>query len=360
MRELRKDEKAKKKVSLKSVWPMVWALVRPRRGLLLLGLLLMAVNRVAGLVAPASTKWLVDNVINKHQAYLLRPIVLFVLGATAIQGITSFALTQLLSKEAQRLIAELRRDVQAHISRLPLGYFDANKTGMLVSRIMTDVEGVRNLIGTGLVEFAGGLLTAAIAFVLLVRISPLMTGMAFAFVTVFMLVLQVAFKKLRPIFRDRGRINAEVTGRLTETLGGIRVVKGYHAEKREQAVFAAGVQRLLENVLKTLTGTSVMALVVERAAGGGRRAGDVDRSDAGARRAYDDRSTVSVHRVSRLPGGAGVSDRADRHADHGGAGGARAYEGGLRHARRERRSQARDRTGRDPRRHTLCRRELRL
>ncbi|HEY0564295.1 MAG TPA: ABC transporter ATP-binding protein [Terriglobales bacterium] len=245
---------------LKSVLPEVWALVKPRRKLLALGFLLMVINRVAGLVTPATTKFLIDNVIIKKQIAILTPLVLIVLAATAIQGITSFSLTQLLSKEAQRLITQLRREVQAHVSRLPLSYFDQNKTGVLVSRIMTDVEGVRNLIGTGLVEFAGGLLTSVIAFVVLIRISATMTLMAFAFVCAFMLVLRVAFKKLRPIFRERGKINADVTGRLTETLGGIRVVKGYHAEEREQSVFAAGVQRLLDNVLKTLTGTSIMSL----------------------------------------------------------------------------------------------------
>jgi ABC-type multidrug transport system fused ATPase/permease subunit len=244
----------------RGVWPQVWALVKPRWKLLSLGFLLMAVNRVAGLVTPYQTKYLIDNVIIKKQAHLLGPLVLIVLAATVVQGITSFALTQLLSKEAQRLIAQLRREVQSHVSRLPVAYFDTNKTGVLVSRIMTDVEGVRNLIGTGLVEFAGGLLTASIAFVVLLKISSVMTIMAFSFVAVFMFVLRIAFKKLRPIFRERGKINAEVTGRLTETLGGIRVVKGYHAEQREEDVFSMGVQRLLDNVLKTLTGTSAMSL----------------------------------------------------------------------------------------------------
>jgi subfamily B ATP-binding cassette protein MsbA len=245
---------------LRTVWPDLWSLVRPRRALLALGLLLMAVNRVSGLVLPASTKFLVDDVVLKHQTRLLLPIVLAVLGATLVQGATSFALTQLLSKEAQRLIAELRRKVQAHVGRLPVAYYDANKTGTLVARIMSDVEGVRNLVGTGLVEFAGGLLTAAIAFVVLVRISPTMTLFAFSCLVLFSLGLKKAFVTIRPIFRERGKINAEVTGRLTETLGGVRVVKGYHAEAREEGVFAAGVGRLLGNVLKTLTATSVMSL----------------------------------------------------------------------------------------------------
>ncbi|HET9795008.1 MAG TPA: ABC transporter ATP-binding protein, partial [Thermoanaerobaculia bacterium] len=253
-------KKAPAAARLRTVWPDLWALIRPRRALLGLGLLLMAVNRVSGLVLPASTKFLVDDVVLKHRMALLVPIVLAVLGATLVQGATSFALTQLLSKEAQRLIAELRRKVQAHVGRLPVAYYDANKTGTLVARIMSDVEGVRNLVGTGLVEFAGGLLTAVIAFVVLIRISPTMTLFAFSCLVLFSLGLKKAFVTIRPIFRERGKINAEVTGRLTETLGGVRVVKGYHAETREEGVFAEGVGRLLGNVLKTLTATSVMSL----------------------------------------------------------------------------------------------------
>jgi len=246
--------------SLKAVWPDLWELVRPRRALLAFGLVLMAVNRVSGLVLPASTKFLVDDVILKHRTRLLLPLVGAVLGATLVQGATSFSLTQLLSKEAQRLIAELRRKVQAHVGRLPVAYYDSNKTGTLVARIMSDVEGVRNLVGTGLVEFAGGLLTAAIAFVVLIRLSPRMTLFAFTCLVLFSVLLKKAFVTIRPIFRDRAKINAEVTGRLTETLGGVRVVKGYHAEDREEGVFAAGVQRLLGNVLRTLTATSLMSL----------------------------------------------------------------------------------------------------
>src|SRR5205823_84049 len=186
--------------------------------------------------------------------------VLIVFGATLVQGISSFSLTQLLSKEAQRLIAELRRKVQEHIGRLPVAYYDVNKSGALVSRIMTDVEGVRNLVGTGLVDFAGGLMTALLALVVLLRISPVMTGVTAAFVALFSYSLKHAFTNIRPIFRERGKINADVTGRLTESLGGVRVVKGYHAEEREAAVFGAGVGRLLDNVLKSLTAMSVMSL----------------------------------------------------------------------------------------------------
>lgn len=232
----------------------------PRRGLLLAGFGLMLINRLAGLVLPASTKFLIDDVIGKNRRDMLVPLLTAVVVATLIQGGTSFTLTQLLSKAAQRLIAELRRKVQAHIGRLPLRFYDSNKTGTLVSRIMTDVEGIRNLIGTGLVEFVGGLLTAIFSLIVLLKISALITSITLFFIVVFGVVLQKAFTSIRPIFRERGKINAEVTGRLTETLGGVRVVKGYHAEDQEESVFAAGVTRLLNNVLKSLTATSAMGL----------------------------------------------------------------------------------------------------
>jgi subfamily B ATP-binding cassette protein MsbA len=247
----------------KNAWknlPDVWALMKPRRGLLALGFVLMGINRLSGLVLPASTKYLVDNVISKRQIQLLTPIVLAVLAATVLQGLTSFTLTQVLSKSAQKMIAELRRQVQAHIGRLPVSFYDANKTGALVSRIMSDVEGVRNLIGTGLVEFVGGMMTAVIALVYLIHTSVTMTGVAFAILLVFGYGINKAFATIRPIFRARPKINAEVTGRLTESLSGVRVVKGYHAEEREEGVFASGVKRLLDNVLKTLTATSLMSL----------------------------------------------------------------------------------------------------
>jgi ABC-type multidrug transport system fused ATPase/permease subunit len=256
------DKPSLKNEKRKNAWknlPDVWALIKPRRGLLALGFVLMAINRVSGLVLPASTKYLVDNVITRRQINLLTPIVLGVLGATVIQGLTSFTLTQLLSKSAQKMITELRRKVQAHIGRLPIAFYDANKTGVLVSRIMSDVEGIRNLIGTGLVEFVGGLMTAAIALVYLLHTSVLMTAVAFGILIVFGLGINKAFATIRPIFRARPKITAEVTGRLTESLSGVRVVKGYHAEEREEGVFSVGVQRLLDNVLKTLTATSLMS-----------------------------------------------------------------------------------------------------
>jgi len=254
-----KPAKAKKKIDWQAL-PEIWALIHPRRGLLLLGFVLMAINRVCGLVLPGSTKYLVDDVIGKRHVQLLVPIVLAVIAATVVQGLTSFTLTQLLSKSAQRMITDLRKQVQSHIGRLPVSFYDANKTGVLVSRIMSDVEGVRNLIGTGLVEFAGGLLTATLALIYLLRISVTMTLVAFSVLVVFGFGLKTAFSTIRPIFRARPKITAEVTGRLTESLGGVRVVKGYHAEEREERVFSGGVQRLLDNVLKTLTATSLMSL----------------------------------------------------------------------------------------------------
>jgi subfamily B ATP-binding cassette protein MsbA len=245
---------------LKTLWPEIWALMSPRKGILLAGFFLMVINRVSGLVLPASTKYLVDDVVGKKQIHLLLPLVLVVLGATALQGISSFSLTQLLSKAAQRLIAELRQKVQAHVGRLPVTYFDSNKSGTIVARIMNDVEGIRNLIGTGLVEFTGGLFTALVSLVVLLSISARMTGVALVLVLSFSFFLQRALGTIRPIFRERGKITGEVTGRLTEFLGGIRVVKGYHAEDREEAVFAKGVGRLLDNVIKSLTSISIMSL----------------------------------------------------------------------------------------------------
>src|SRR6185369_17680492 len=226
---------AKKKTSetLRSVLPLLKQLVRPRRGKLAIGFGLMLINLVASMILPGSTKFLIDYILAQHHYDMLEWLVLAVFGATIIQGATSFSLTQLLSKEAQRLIAELRRRVQEHVGRLPVAYYDATKSGALVSRIMSDVEGVRNLIGTGLVEFAGGILTALFSLGFLLWLSPLLTILALVFIAAFGLGLQKAFRNIRPIFRERGKINAEVSGRLTESLAGVRVVKGYHAEAAE-------------------------------------------------------------------------------------------------------------------------------
>jgi len=249
----------KLKPSLKKLWPQIWELVAPRKGLLLAGMCLMAINRVAGLVLPYTSRPLLDKVLSPAgNPELLPRIIALVFSAMVIQAITSFSLTQLLSKAGQRLIAEMRRQVQRHVGLLPVSYYDENRTGTLVARIMSDVEGVRNLVGTGLVEFVGGLLTAALAFIYLMHRSVTVTLTVFSVVGAFVFVLQYAFKKIRPIFRERAKINSEVTGRLTESLGGVRVIKGYHAEEREADVFSLGVDRLLANVMKSLTMTSVL------------------------------------------------------------------------------------------------------
>ncbi len=248
------------KPKLKKVLPEVWKLIRPRRVLLGGSFLLMIINRASGLILPASTKYLIDNVMGKHMLSQLPLIVGVVVAATVLQGITSFTLTQLLSKAGQRLIAELRMKVQAHIGRLPVSFYDENRTGTLVARIMTDVEGVRNLIGTGVIDFFGGILTALFAFGYLIKLSVQMTLVTFVILLLFGLILQRAFKTIRPIFRERAKINAEVTGRLTESLGGVRVVKGYHAEESEARTFAAGADRLLQNVISSLTAQSLMSL----------------------------------------------------------------------------------------------------
>jgi subfamily B ATP-binding cassette protein MsbA len=206
------------------------------------------------------SKPLLDKVLSTDHPHpeLLPKIIAIVFGAMVVQAITSFSLTQLLSKAGQRLIAEMRRQVQRHVGLLSVSYYDSNRTGTLVARIMTDVEGVRNLVGTGLVDFVGGLLTAVLAFFYLLHRSVTVTLTVFAVVAGFVFILQYAFRVIRPIFRERAKINAEVTGRLTESLGGVRVIKGYHAEEREASVFAVGVERLLANVMKSLTMTSVL------------------------------------------------------------------------------------------------------
>jgi len=250
----------KSKPPLKKMLPEIWKLVKPRWMLLAVSFLLMVINRLSGLVLPASTKTLIDKVMVGHQLGLLPWVVGIVAAATLLQGITSYSLTQLLSKAGQRLIADLRMQVQQHVGRLPVAYYDANRTGTLVARIMNDVEGVRNIIGTGVVDFLGGLMTAIFAFLYLIKLSVQMTIAAFGILVIFALILQRAFKIIRPIFRERSKINAEVTGRLTESLGGVRVVKGYHAEDSEAKVFASGVHRLLANVISSLTAQSLMSL----------------------------------------------------------------------------------------------------
>ena len=251
----------KRKPSLKKLWPQIRSLVVPRLGLLSFGLMLMVINRIASLVLPYTAKPLMDDVLGgaHPHAERLPEYIALVFGAMLVQAVTSFSLTQVLSKAGQRLIAEMRRQVQRHVGLLPVAYYDENRTGTLVARIMSDVEGVRNLVGTGLVDFIGGLLTAVLAFLYLMHLSTRITLSVFLVLGIFVFVLQYGFRTIRPIFRERGKINAEVTGRLTESLGGVRVVKGYHAEEREAGVFAGGVERLLENVMRSLTMTSTLS-----------------------------------------------------------------------------------------------------
>ncbi len=243
------------KVSLsKAFKTIIW----PRKKQILIGLVLIVISRLAGLVLPGASKYLMDDVIPNADMELLWWLIAAVVAAILIQSITSFALTQILSVEAQNLISKLRAQVQAHILKLPIRFFDNTKTGELVSRIMTDVEGVRNLVGTGLAQLVGGILTSIICLVLLIAISPLMTLYVLVPVAVFGIVSMKAFGKIRPIFKERGVINAEVTGRLTESLGGVRVIKGFNAEAQEIKTFEDGVTRLFLNVKKSLTSTSLI------------------------------------------------------------------------------------------------------
>ena len=231
-------------------------IIWPRRKLVAVGLLLILLNRLAGLVLPASTKYLVDDVIAGGDLDLLYQLLAMVIGAVAVQAASSYSLTMLLSVEAQHLIAQLRAQVLRHVLQLPVRVFDNSKSGELVSRIMNDVQGVRNLVGTGLVQLVGGTVTAIVALVFLVRIDLVMTGLSIVPLAAFALVSTRAFKTLRPAFRKRGAIQAEVTGRLTEALGGIRIIKGFHAVEKENQVFEAGVLRIFDNVKKTLTTSS--------------------------------------------------------------------------------------------------------
>jgi ABC-type multidrug transport system fused ATPase/permease subunit len=239
--------------------PDAWRMLKPNVPLLILGFLLMAVGKVAGLVIPYTTKPFVDGVLNGGKMNLLPGIVAAVLIATVVQALTSYSLSQLISKSAQRMIAELRRRVQTHIGRLPISFFDSNKTGQLVSRIMNDVEGVRNLIGTGLIDFFGSILTAVLAFGYLLHVSWVLTTIALSVLILFGVGMSKAFAVIRPLFRARPKITAEVAGRLTESLGGVRVIKGYNAESREEKVFADGVDRLLKNILSSINAISMMS-----------------------------------------------------------------------------------------------------
>ena len=238
-----------------------WALKEyawPRKKLITIGLLLIVIKSLAGLVMPFITKELVDDVFPNQDLDLLYILLIYLASAITIQAITSFALTRLLSVEAQKLISELRAKVQRKLLKLPISFFDNNKSGALVSRVMSDVEGVRNLVGTGLVQLIGGSLTSILALFLLIKLNAMMTLVVLIPVAIFAVVMLKAFKYIRPIFKNRGKINAEVTGRLTETLNGVRVIKGFGAEEQESAIFEKGVERLYLNVKKSLTATAII------------------------------------------------------------------------------------------------------
>jgi ABC-type multidrug transport system fused ATPase/permease subunit len=249
------DQK-KKRVSSAAAWREARELVWAHHRRLSIGLALMLVSRLAGLVLPASSKWLIDEVVGKNRTELLMPIALAAGAATLVQAVTSFALSQILGVAAQRAITDMRKRVQARVMRLPVRYFDSTQTGILVSRIMTDAEGIRNLVGTGLVSLAGGLVTAVLGLGVLFWLNWKLTVVTILVLGTFGGGMAYAFKTLRPLFRERGKINAEVTGRLTEALGGIRVVKSYTAEKREEIVFTKGAHRLFRNIAKSMTGVS--------------------------------------------------------------------------------------------------------
>lgn len=246
----------KKRITPASAWRDARELIWAHRYRLALGMLLMILNRVVGLVLPASSKYLIDDVILKQRAELLIPLALAAGGATLVQALTSFSLSQVLGVAAQRAITEMRKSVQQHVARLPIRYFDSTQTGILISRIMTDAEGIRNLVGTGLVQLVGSLVTAAIALIVLFYLNWKLTSVTLLALAAFGGVMALAIKKLRPVFSERGKIHAEVTGRLTESLGGIRIVKAYAAEKREELVFARGAHRLFRNVARSMTAVS--------------------------------------------------------------------------------------------------------
>jgi subfamily B ATP-binding cassette protein MsbA len=246
----------KKKPNLRNAWQEARQLVWHHRKRLALGLLLMLVSRLAGLVLPASSKFLIDDVIGNGRRDLLMPLALAAAAATLVDAGCSFALSQVLGVAAQRAIADMRKSVQAHVTRLPIRYFDSSQTGVLISRIMTDAEGIRNLVGTGLAQLTGSLVTAFMALGVLFYLNWRLTTVNLVILAVFGVVMATAFTRLRPLFRERGKINAEVTGRLAESLGGIRIVKAYIAEKREERVFAQGIHRLFRNIAQSMTGVS--------------------------------------------------------------------------------------------------------
>ncbi|WP_396201483.1 ABC transporter ATP-binding protein [Gemmatimonas sp.] len=249
--------KGKPKYDTKRAWAEARALIWEHRTSVSVGLVLMIFSRAAGFVLPYSTKYVLDDVLPNRDIRMLGVIALAGLAATIVQSITGYALSQVVSVAAQQAIARLREEVQGHLIRLPVKFFDSTKSGVLVSRVMSDPEGIRNLIGTGLIQLTGGIVSAIAALGVLFYLNWRLTAATIVFLAMFGVVMSIAFKRLRPIFRERSVITAEVTGRLTETLGGIRLIKVYTAEEREKAVFGQGVQKLFQNIAKTITGTSL-------------------------------------------------------------------------------------------------------
>jgi ABC-type multidrug transport system fused ATPase/permease subunit len=259
----KKDPKKKPKVDTKRAWREARSLLYKHRWSLVLGLTLMLVSRLAGLVLPLSTKYVVDKVLGPGlegpgRETLLIPIALAVLGATLVQAITSFANSQIVSVAAQRAITEMRKRVEEHVLRLPISYFDSTKSGVLIARVMNDAEGIRNLVGTGIIQLVGGLMTAIISVGVLFYLNWKLTSATIVFLAAFGAAMAMAFQRLRPLFRERNEITAEITGRLGESLGGIRILKVYVAERRERVLFAKGAHKLFRNVAKTITGTSAL------------------------------------------------------------------------------------------------------
>ncbi|HSG38715.1 MAG TPA: ABC transporter ATP-binding protein, partial [Thermoanaerobaculia bacterium] len=248
----------KKSLKPRTVLDDAIELVKARKGRLALGLLLMTINRIAGLVLPGTTKYLLDEVIGKGNLRMLTLIVFAAGAATLVQAVTSFALAQVVGKAAQRSITEMRRRIQRHVGRLSVKYYEQTKSGALLSRVMNDAEGIRNLVGTGLVEVVGGLVQAALVLVLLFYLNVKLTVIALGVLSLFAFIMLWAFKTLRPLFKERSKINAELAGRLTESFSGVRVVKAYQAEQREALVFTKGAHRLFRNVARTMTSFSAI------------------------------------------------------------------------------------------------------
>lgn len=250
------EAKQKKQLTLSDVWREAREIIWVHRSRLAIGLGVMLINRLAGMVTPGTSKFLIDEVVGNRRVELLPWLAGAVAAATVVQAGSSFALSQILSVAAQRAITDMRKTVQSHVTRLPVSYFDSTKTGILISRVMTDAEGIRNLVGTGLAQMVGGLVTATLALVILLYLNWKLTLFTVLILLVFAGAMGLAFTRLRPIFRERGKLNAALTGQLGETLGGVRLVKAYTSERREKLVFARGAHKLFRNVAKTITGIS--------------------------------------------------------------------------------------------------------